>query len=168
MGFLDRLNKKIVDFESNYIDTGATDDDIKRLKKLSPIDIPEDYIELLKEIGDGTFYSIWGHTICLISVEDIEGFYQDYTDIEEKDTLIIGNDLGGMVLFYGYGHDGFGIYCSSLVDMSYEESHKICDSITELLVEGKGIDTIFYGHVYDSDVEIPEGATKVRRELKPY
>jgi hypothetical protein len=33
MGFLDRLNKKIVDFGPSNNTKGATDDDIKRLKK---------------------------------------------------------------------------------------------------------------------------------------
>jgi hypothetical protein len=122
----------------------------------------------LKENCGRLFCSIWGDTISFFPVEDIEGFHEDYKiGIREDDILVIGNELGSMVVFYGYGHEGFGIYCSFLVDMSYEDLYKICDSITELLVDGKGIDTIFDGHLYDSDVEIPEGATYVDRKLKP-
>ena len=54
----------------------------------------------------------------------------------------IGDDLGDMVYFYGYGNDGFGVYFVDAGSLGFEYAYKIADTLTDFLVNGAGIDVI--------------------------
>ena len=54
----------------------------------------------------------------------------------------IGDDLGDIVYFYGFGNDGFGIYFVETGSLGFEYASKIADTLTDFLVSGIGIDVI--------------------------
>jgi len=146
MRFLDNLSS-LLEVVGTKDKQSVTNEDINKLMQLSSIKIPDDYLSFLREINGLELESIeLGYTLYLWSVQEIEFFYQDQGRIlkMEKDTLIIGDDLGDLCLFYGNGNEGFGIYYSEMSGIFYQRAHKVCDSLTELLIEGKGLDHIFY------------------------
>ena len=154
MGILENLNERleIVDGDPAY----GGEDAVKKVVETSPIPLPEDYIEFLKEISgersDGEEIlgpefgvkdeggSIWIFSAQRALVNREEFSHPAYDDIIGK-IWLIGNDLGDLVYFYGEGKDGFGLYRDEAGGLGFKYADKIADTITDFLVHGIGIDT---------------------------
>ena len=125
---------------------GATDEEIEELEKYAGFKLPEDYIQFLKEAMNVAITGKKNHfpIIAFLDVYNMLQYREWYPFLEEyKDTkLIIGDDIGDYFLMYYYGEEGFGLYYG---DAGADQHIYICASLTELLVEGKGLDKCFDG-----------------------
>ena len=125
---------------------------IKKIVERSPIKLPDDYIDFLKEIScddisvsfeiDGVKeFVIWSAKFgyeC-VTLEYDDPVYEKFVSC----TWLIGDDLGGDRYFYGEGKEGFGIYKVDAGAMDPDNAEKIADSLTDLLVNGVGLGIIF-------------------------
>lgn len=151
MDILKNLNHRLslVEGEACY----GGEEDVKRVVSESPIQLPEDYIEFLKNISggddggveflvddDGLEIVIWD---AAMAIEKHAEFSSPSShDFMEK-VWLIGDDLGDLVFCYGEGEEGFGIYrvgAGTLSLSSKALAKKIADNLTDFLVKGVGID----------------------------
>lgn len=155
MNFILNLNLKILYDGKKEVLSGATDAEIEQLKEFSDIELPQDYIEFLKEQGseDDIEYVLPNGLLVLWDTQTVlaqkkmydykfDGYFENSFPDNSK-ILLIGNDLGDLILFYGYGKDGFGIYFDEFASMCYETAVKVSNTITELLIDGIGVDICF-------------------------
>ena len=154
MKILENLNERLciyeeegdINNEEEY--RGATEQEIKDLEQYAGFKLPEDYIEFLKDSMNIAITSKdKGHpVIAFWDVENIMKQREWYSFLEEEEykgtTLIIGDDIGDYFLMYQFGEEGFGLYCE---DAGGGLNTKIAETLTELLVEGKGLDKCFDG-----------------------
>lgn len=145
MGILQNLNSRINYYDKCEHYEKATEDDIKALKDYSDIELPEDYLNFLREIMGVSFVIDDYPTFEFWCVNDILNQRRDFPFIEKSlpKSLVIGTDLGDFLFLYGHGKEGFGLYCVESSCASYENAKKIANSLTEFLVEGTGFDGCF-------------------------
>lgn len=117
--------------------------EIDKLKSVSAIDVPSDYLLLVTEasdvevdIGDGLYIRIWGASGCVDM--NVEYSIQDYI----PKSLAIGDDEGGGAIIYMFGLNGFGIYYNRFADLDINEAVKIAPSLTDFLVNGIGVNVL--------------------------
>lgn len=118
-------------------------EEIKALHKISTIDVPTEYIELIQlaseiefNVSNQMYIRIWGALGCIEMNEAYD--VQKYL----PNSLAIGDDEGGGALIYLQGKDGFGIYYNRFTDLDMEEAVKIASSLTELLVNNVGVNIL--------------------------
>ena len=128
------------------IDAGKSaskEEEIKSLCEFSIIDIPDDYLEIIRQasdiefnVNDQRYIRIWGASVC---IEMNEAY-----DVQKHlpNSLAIGDDEGGGALIHLQGKDGLGIYYNRFADLDIEEAVKIAPSLTELLINNVGVDTL--------------------------
>lgn len=82
------------------------------MKAYSSIQIPEDYLDFLREIMGVAFVIEDYPTFEFWSIEDILKQKRDFPCIESAlpDSLLIGTDLGDFLMFYGEGNELYGLY----------------------------------------------------------
>lgn len=165
MSIVENLNKRLEIIDGEPCQGG--EDAVKQVIEASPVPLPQDYIEFLKEISGTTDEQeeCYGLELGAKAPDSADNEYEGslwifsaqaalnthteykidsaplYDDIIDK-IWLIGNDLGDLLYFYCKGKDGFGIYreeAGSLVDLNQAE--KIADTLTDFLVGGTGIDT---------------------------
>ncbi len=123
---------------------------IEEIARISPVPLPKDYMDLLKQIsGEGSYgpefeveeegVSIWIWS-AKMALEKLQEFDQPFHQTFIRNVWMFGNDLGDPVYFFGTGNDGFGLYRVSAGWLSMESAEKISDTITDFLVNGVGID----------------------------
>lgn len=148
MDIFANINQRLF-FKKDSICPGG-DDKIEKVIRESPIDLPEDYIDFLKKISggettgvafevedEGLDIFIWSAQVTLDKRDELSyPFNKDFMEC----SWMIGDDLGGLVYFYGEGQNGFGLYRGSAGGLSYDYADKIADSLTDFLVNGVGID----------------------------
>lgn len=135
------------DLSSNYrIDvskSASSDEEIKKLIEFSDVQIPEDFLEIIKEVTeieinvDGKKYiRIWGADGC---IEMNEAY-----NIQESipNSLAIADDEGGNALIYTTGQNGFGLYVIAFNDLDVDELQYVAGSLSDLLINNTGIDVI--------------------------
>lgn len=145
MNIIENINKKLV-FDKDEICAGG-ENDIKEVIRISPVSLPEDYIEFLRQISGEDSYGpefevedeglsiwIWSAKVALESLEEFNN--PNFV----SNVWLFGNDLGDLVYFFGTGKDGFGLYRTSAGCLSFEHAEKISDTLTDFLVNGVGID----------------------------
>lgn len=169
MKILENLHERLELIDGNPVYGG--EETVRQVAECSPIPLPEDYIEFLREISGDTSEENVGVEIRLIvpddedstlsmafySAQDALETYKEYKELSAPlydgiiDKIwIIGDDIGDLVYFYGNGKDGFGLYVDeigALTPYSLDASvgaEKIADTITDLLVKGIGIDTALW------------------------
>ena len=149
MDIISNLNERlrVIDRRDEVVE-----EHIKKIVERSPIKLPDDYIDFLKEIccdntavsfevdGEGELV-IWSARAAYecVTLDYGEPVYEDFVSC----TWVIGDDLGECIYFYGEGKEGFGIYKTDKGVMDIDDSEKIADSLTDLLVNGVGLDIIF-------------------------
>ncbi|MBO2946263.1 SMI1/KNR4 family protein [Paenibacillus sp. F411] len=121
----------------------SKEEEIKALLDFSTIDVPTEFIEINQlasdieiNVSDQMYIRIWGASGCLEMNEAYE--VQKYL----PNSIAIGDDEGGGALIYLEGKDGFGIYYTRFADLDIEEAVKITPSLTELLVNNVGLNTL--------------------------
>lgn len=148
MDIFANINQRLF-FNKDSICPGG-EDKIEKVIGESPIKLPDDYIEFLKMISggesngvvfevkdEGLDICIWSAKASFIKRDDLD--YPFNRDFLER-SWMFGDDLGGLVYFYGEGKDGFGLYRVSAGGLCYDDAVKIADSLTDFLVDGVGID----------------------------
>lgn len=158
MSIIENINERL-SFDMETIGCGG-EKEIEQVLSKSPIQLPDDYIELLKSIvgpqnvgveflvkNDGSSICIWSAKMALTQYEDYHRMYtEDFFISNElvefiESVWFFGNDLGDLVYFYGKGKDGLGLYRVEDGSLGVEEADKIADTFTDFLVNGVGIDT---------------------------
>ncbi len=133
---LDRLNSQFRLLAAQPFDTTDLSTLRNRFRR-----IPQEYIELIQEATEievqhknGTYLRFWGPTGCV----DMDEGYEISRRIEGA--FPIGDDGGGRVIFYMLGKNGFGLYVVGFGDLDADDATWIAASLSELLVEAKGIE----------------------------
>ena len=142
VSIIDNINKQLK-FDKGEIHPGGKEV-IKQIVDKTPIQLPADYYEFLSCIsGTGNIGSI---PICLWSANRALGMQNEFAHPLKENFIskvwFIGDDLGDMVYFYGFGNDGFGVYFLEVGSLGFEYANKIADTLTDFLVNGVGIDVI--------------------------
>lgn len=148
MNIIENINKKLI-FDKDEICSGG-ENDIKEIIRVSPVPLPEDYIEFLEQISGENSYgpefevedegaSIWIWSAGM-ALEKLKEFNQPFNREFIQNVWLFGNDLGDLVYFLGTGKDGFGLYRTSAGWLSIENAEKISDTLTDFLVNGVGIE----------------------------
>ena len=148
MNIIENINKKLV-FDKDEICAGG-ESDIEEIIRVSPVPLPKDYIEFLKQVSGEDCYgpefeaedegaSIWIWS-AKMALEKLEEFNQPFNQKFINNVWLFGNDLGDLVYFFGTGKDGFGLYRTSAGCLGFENAEKISDTLTDFLVNGVGID----------------------------
>ena len=148
MDILGTINERLV-FDPDDICPGG-EDDIAEVIRLSPVSLPDDYLDLLRQVSggdscgpefevedEGLSISIWSAGMAL---EKLEEFDRPANRGFLGKAWLFGDDLGDLVYFYGDGKDGFGLYRSSAGRPGFENAEKIAGTLTAFLVDGTGID----------------------------
>lgn len=154
MDIMSNLNERLTIVQGGGEVCHGGEEYIKKVVEQSPVKLPEDYIDFLKVIsgdnnigisfqvdGKGNNFFIWSAKFgyeC-VTIEYDEPVYEDFL----KFTWLIGDDVGECRYFYATGDEGFGIYKTDVGVMYLPQSKKIADSLTDLLVNGVGLDILF-------------------------
>lgn len=130
-------------FKVAAYNTKSSDVEIDELHQFSKIDIPVEFIQIIKEkteleiqVDDKKYIRIWGANGCI----EMNTAYciQKYI----PNSLAIGDDECCNILLYAYGHEGFGVYMVSLSDLDIEEMVFIAGSLEDFFVNEKGVEII--------------------------
>ncbi|MGN0632907.1 MAG: SMI1/KNR4 family protein [Oscillospiraceae bacterium] len=118
----------------------SSDIDIKSLDNFSTIEIPKDYIQLIKEateielfLCEQKYIRIWGAKGCI----EMNLAYMIQKWIPSS--LAIGDDGDGNAFIYAFGSCGFGLYLVAFNDLEIEEMKYISNSLSSLLKNDIGI-----------------------------
>jgi hypothetical protein len=160
MNILENLNERLLLIDGKPCYGG--EDGIRQVIQSSPISLPDDYIEFLKEISGEENFGIeikviipnaenGERSLSLYSAQFALCKYKEYKedsaplydDIIDK-IWLVGDDLGDLLYFYGEGKDGFGLYVAEAGSLFLENADKIADTLTDFLVKGIGIDTAIW------------------------
>jgi len=148
MNIIENINKRLI-FDESEICAGG-ENDIEEIMRVSPIPLPKDYIEFLKQVSgedsygpefeiDGGGLSIWIWS-AKMALEKRKEFDWPFNQKFISKAWIFGNDLGDLVYFFAEGKEGFGLYRTSAGTLGLEWADKISDTLTDFLVNGVGID----------------------------
>ncbi len=147
MDIFENINERLI-FDEGEICAGGGKD-IEKIIRISPVTLPKDYIEFLKQIsGEGSYgpefklkdkgVSIWIWS-AQMALEKKEEFDEPFNQEFNSKAWMFGSDLGDLVYFFGEGKDGFGLYRTE-DSLDFERADKISDTLTDFLVKGIGID----------------------------
>jgi len=121
----------------------SKEEEIKALQDFSTIDVPTEFIEIIQlasdieiNVSDQMYIRIWGASGCIEMNKAYE--VQKYL----PNSIGIADDEGGGALIYLQDKDGFGVYYTRFADLDIEEAVKIAPSLTELLVNNVGVNTL--------------------------
>ena len=136
------LNKMSKVFEIATSETKSSDIEINELIRYSQIDIPQEFLDIIKEkteieilVDKEKYLRLWGAKGCI----EMNDAYHIQHYIPES--LAIGDDECGNALLYAYGNFGFGIYIVSFGDLGINEMVYIADSLDKFFVNEEGIKT---------------------------
>lgn len=148
---LESINERLV-FDKDEVCAGG-EKEVEEVVRLSPIPLPQDYVDFLKEISgedsDGVEFEIameeGSASIWLWSAQMAKEKFDEFNEPFNKDFMnqawLIGCDLGDLVYCYGKGKDGFGIYRTEDGSLSFDDmTEKIADTLTDFLINGVGVD----------------------------
>lgn len=117
--------------------------EIDNLIEFSSIDVPTEYLELIRErteieisIQNKKYIRLWGADGCIELNK--EYYIQKYI----PNSLAIGDDEDGNVILYAQGKNGFGIYVVAFNDLDISEMTFISESLKDMLVLMKGVDKL--------------------------
>lgn len=119
-------------FKIEAYQESSSDEEIESMRKASPIEIPSEYIEIIKtaseieiSVMDERYITIWGAAGC---VEMNEAYQiQEYI----PDSWAIGDDGGGNAILYMTGAKGKGVYAVSFGDLCVEDAYYLSPSLSD-------------------------------------
>lgn len=139
MSILSKMSKL---FKIATSDTKSNDIEIDELIQYSKIDVPLEFLEIIKErteleilVNGEKYIRIWGANGC---IEMNDAYHiQKYI----PNSLAIGDDECSNAVLYANGNNGFGVYMVSFGDLGVDEMVYIADSLESFFVKEKGVDT---------------------------
>ena len=137
------LNELSNKYRIDASESGSSDKEIKRLVEFSDIDIPKDFLDIIRKsteieinVDEKKYIRIWGADGC-IEMNEAYGIQENVPN-----SLVIADDEGGNALIYTIGKQGFGLYLVAFNDLDPDELRYVSKSLSELLKENVGIDVI--------------------------
>lgn len=142
MSIINGLNKN---FKIDASGNASCEKEIDELIRFAAIEVPDEYLELIKEqaeieisICNQKYIRIWSAIGC---VEMNEAYHiQRYI----PKSLVIGDDEEGNAILYAEGKNGFGVYMVAFNDLDIDEMTFISQTLKDLLVSASGIEKILY------------------------
>lgn len=139
MSILNNMSKV---FEIVTSDAKSSNNEIDELIQYSKIDVPIEFIEIIKEkteleilVNSEKYIRIWGANGC---IEMNDAYHiQKYI----SDSLAIGDDGCSNAVLYANGNKGFGVYIVPFGDLDVDEMVYIADSLESFFLKEMGIDT---------------------------
>lgn len=138
MSILSKMSKS---FEIAVSDANSRDTEIDELIYYSKIDVPLEFIEIIKEkteleimVKNEKYIRIWGASGCI----EMNSSYNIQKYI--PDSLAIGDDECSNAVLYANGTNGFGVYMVSFGDLDANEMIYIANSLEAFFVKEEGID----------------------------
>ena len=135
------LNKMSKSFELTVSNAKSRDIEIDELIHYSKIDVPLEFIEIIKErteleimVKNEKYIRIWGASGCI----EMNSAYHIPKYI--PNSLAIGDDECSNAVLYANGANGFGVYMVSFSDLDANEMVYIADSLESFFVKEEGID----------------------------
>lgn len=130
-------------FRIDASEDASYEKEINDLINFSQIDIPKDFLELIKEkteiefnVNGIRYIRIWGAGGCI----EMNKAYAIQKWI--PDSLAIGDDEGGNALLYAVGKNGFGLYIVAFNNLDIEELKYVSGSLSDLFIKEVGINII--------------------------
>jgi hypothetical protein len=127
-------------FRIDSFEPASLEKDIKDLMSFSQIEIPEDYLNIIREkteveinVGQEKYIRIWGAIGCI----EINEAYKIQENIPSS--LAIADDEGGNALLYLDGYNGFGLYLIAFNDLDSDELQFVSYSLSDFLLKEIGI-----------------------------
>ena len=119
----------------------SSPDETAELREYSPIDLPDDYVNLIRcgselefAVDCGEYLRIWGASGCI----EMNDAYEICSGIPSS--LAIGDNEGGSALLYAPHLNHPGIYLVGFGCLDIEESEYVAPNLTALLVDEVGIE----------------------------
>ena len=144
MSILDRLSSN---FRVDVVEEPSTEESIEKLKEFSPIEGPQDYLDIIRHGKDAEVFVILDHEdfdmyLRFIGAEDAleqnEGL-----DLEDlPNSLVIGDNEGGRAIVYTTGPEGFGVYLVDFGALFIDEATYIAPSLEDLMTKNIGIENL--------------------------
>lgn len=138
MSILSKISKS---FKISTSDYKSQDSEIDELIRYSKIDIPLEFLEIIKEkseieilVNEKKYIRVWGANGCI----EMNDAYHIQSYI--PDSLAIADDECSNVVLYAYGKNGFGLYIVPFNDLDVDELIYITDSLEAFFVNDEGID----------------------------
>lgn len=117
--------------------------EVDTLQSMAHFNIPKDYLDLMDDDIQKTFYSDKHGLIEIHSVSSAIDLNKEYHVQEDcLNSIAIGNSFGTYLYLLFDGNNGVGIYGVPIDDVCEEETFFISKSLTNLLVYGEGIDKL--------------------------
>ena len=152
---MENLNHRLSYGEEDICPGG--EGDIAEVAAQSPVPLPEDYTEFLKKISGERNWGIKfglndgeeGSTLCIYiysTYAALEKYkeWEFYGERANKEFFskvwVFGDDLGDLIYYFGEGLEGYGLYVTEAGVCDFSHSHQLADTLTDLLVNGIGID----------------------------
>ena len=139
MSILDKISDA---FEIATSELQSNDAEINELIQYSKIDIPGEFLDIIKEkteieilVNKEKYVRLWSAKGCI----EMNDAYHIQQYIPES--LAIGDDECSNAVLYAKGNEGFGVYIVSLGDLGIDEMVYIADSLESFFVNSEGIDT---------------------------
>ena len=127
-------------FEIAASEAQSNDAEIKELIQHSKIDIPGEFLDIIKEkteieisVNKEKYVRLWGAKGCI----EMNDAYHIQQYIPES--LAIGDDECSNALLYARGNRGFGVYIVSFGNLGIDEMVYIADSLEEFFVNKEGV-----------------------------
>lgn len=122
---------------------GATEEELNQLRAISPIDVPSEYAEIVKQATDleinvdrSMYLRIWGPSRC-IELNEAHNVH-----MYMPHSLAIGDDEGGRGLFYLSGKSGFGLYVTGFGNLDIDEAEYLAPTLSDLLKNNVGVERL--------------------------
>jgi len=107
------------------------------------LNIPDEYLHFINQISeaeilvlDEVYLRIWGAKGCLEINK--EHHVQKYI----PESLAIGDDEGGQIIFYAKGSNGYGLYKVGFGNLDINDAEFISPSLRSLLIDGVGAEVL--------------------------
>lgn len=138
MSILIRMNSALIMASSS---PRSTDAEINELVRYSSFDIPEKYLDIIREsteleicVDKKKYFRLWGAKGCI----ELNDAYHIQKYI--PDSLAIGDDECSNAVIYANGEKGPGLYIVPFNDLEADSMIYIAGSLRDFLVDGVGLD----------------------------
>lgn len=128
------------EFEIVTSETSSSNIEIDELIQFSRIDIPCEFLDIIKEkteieilVNKEKYIRLWGAKGCI----EMNDAYHIQQYIPES--LAIGDDECSNALLYARGNRGFGVYIVSFGNLGIDEMVYIADSLEAFFVNKEGM-----------------------------